>query len=132
MAVGGNSAVAALADAGNRLIIELVVRDDNAGASEVLRDLLGRLHEHQVLIVGVEAAREACLARERRRARDRRGLVLRDYQHVDVEFSDVIVKSDVWDVDLEVSHVIQALSIGSTGGISRLLTRLITETPEVN
>jgi chloramphenicol 3-O phosphotransferase len=132
MAVGCASAVAALADAGNRLIIELVVRTDDAGASELLRDLFGRLHGHRIVIVGVEAALETCLARERRRATDRRGLVLRDFEHVDVECSDVIVKSDVWDVDREVSQVLQALSIGSTGGISRLLTRLSTDAPNVS
>jgi chloramphenicol 3-O phosphotransferase len=132
MAAGGNSAIAALADAGNRLIIELVVRNDNTGASEVLCDLFGRLHGHRILIVGLEAALEICLARERRRASNRRGLVLRDHQHVDVECADVVVKSDVWGVDREVSHVIQALSTGSTGGISRLLARLSTDAPDVS
>ena len=120
---GGNAAVAAVAEAGNDILIELVVRED-PGASFVLDDLFERLARFDVLVVCLRCSIETATRREASRPGDMKGLVARDFGKVEDESFDVVIDTDALTIPEQVSRVRQALAVGPTDGLSRLRSRV--------
>lgn len=120
---GGNAAVAAVAEAGNNIVIELVARRD-PGASMVLVDLFERLATLDVLVVCLRCSIESAKSREALRLDDTKGLVERDYGNVDEESFDVVVDTDTLSIPEQVALLRRALVVGPTGGLDRLRARV--------
>lgn len=120
---GGNGAVAAVAAAGNDIVLELVARRD-PGASFVLDDLFTRLANFDVLVVYLRCSLESAMRREATRSTETESLVERDYGNVEDECCDVVIDTDALSVADHVMQLRRALGIGPTGGLARLRTNL--------
>ncbi|GAA2758433.1 hypothetical protein GCM10009872_37930 [Actinopolymorpha rutila] len=120
---GGNAAVAAVAEAGNNIVIELVARKD-PGASMTLVDLFERLAALDVLVVCLRCSIESAESREASRPDDMRGLVQRDYGNVEEDSFDAVVDTDTLTIPEQVALLRRALVVGSTGAFDRLHARL--------
>lgn len=116
---GGNAAVAAVAAAGNNIIVELVARHD-PGACLVLDDLFGRLADFDTLVVTLRCSVDTATEREMRRPAEMQGLVQRDHGKIDDQCFDASIDTDTLTIPDQVRCVRQALSTGTTGGLDRL------------
>lgn len=124
IAAGCNAAVAAIVEAGNNVLLELVARTDNPAACRILVDLFERLAPVETIVVGMTCGEPTALRREAARPSVMQGLVSRDYRSVAVTYSDVIIDSDRRTIEESVADVQQALSAGPSGGFDALLARL--------
>ncbi|WP_172804920.1 phosphotransferase-like protein [Actinopolymorpha singaporensis] len=104
---GGNAAVAAVAEAGNDVVIELVARKD-PGASFVLDDLFERLASFEVVLVYLRCSFESAKRCEPSRADEMKGLVERDYGNVEDESFDILVDTDALSVPEQVRRLTPA------------------------
>ena len=120
---GGNAAVAAVAEAGNNIVIELVARND-PGASFVLADLFERLAGFDVVVVCLRCSFQTAIKREASRVGEAKGLVQRDYGNVDEDSFDALVETDTLTIPEQVMRLRQALAAGPTGGVDRLKARV--------
>jgi chloramphenicol 3-O phosphotransferase len=130
MFTGHNAAVVAIVEAGNDIVLELVARTNNPGASLVLSDLFDRLIGHEILVTCLRCTEETAIQRELSRAPNMQGLVQRDYGNVDETCCDLLLDTDTAGIDEQVSAVRQLLRTGSNGAIDRLRARLHTEAEE--
>lgn len=120
---GGNAAVAAVAAAGNDIVLEVVVRRE-PGASFVLDDLFARLANFEVLVVYLRCSLQSAMRREAARSKATNSLVQRDYGNIEDECFDVAIDTDALSVAEQVNQLRHALSVGPTDGLARLRTNL--------